>query len=98
LPIDQASSAEQLLVSVSIGAALNPKLRVLLIRDGALLDTDSKKLLADFAAKNDLQIWVEETESGDEAAVIMEDGMVVGAVEAPDDPPESTQPEQESLL
>jgi len=98
LPIDQASSAEQLLVSVSIGAALNPKLRVLLIRDGALLDTDSKKLLADFAAKNDLQIWVEETESGDEAAVIMEDGMVVGAAEAPEEAPESTQPEQESLL
>jgi hypothetical protein len=98
LPIDQASSAEQLLVSVSIGAALNPKLRVLLIRDGALLDTDSKKLLADFAAKNDLQIWVEETESGDEAAVIMEDGMVVGAVEAPEEAPESTQPDQESLL
>jgi chromosome segregation ATPase len=35
LPLEQASSAEQLRVSVAIGLALNPKLKVVLIRDGS---------------------------------------------------------------
>ncbi len=39
-PFAQASSAEQLRVSVAVGIAMNPKLKVLLIRDGSLLDEE----------------------------------------------------------
>jgi DNA repair exonuclease SbcCD ATPase subunit len=41
LPLAQASSAEQLRASVAIGLAMHPKLRVLLVRDGSLLDEQS---------------------------------------------------------
>ncbi len=76
VPFNQASGAEQLRVSVAIGMALNPKLRVLLVRDGSLLDHDSMKLLAEMADKNNTQIWIERVGDGDEVTVVIEDGQV----------------------
>jgi hypothetical protein len=76
LPFEQASSSEQLRVSVAMGAALNPKLRVMLIRDGSLLDANSLKLLEDMAEKHDLQIWLERVSDGDKVGVVIADGMV----------------------
>ena len=78
LPFDQCSSAEQLRISVAMGIKLNPKLRVMLIRDGSLLDTDSLKLLKDMAEEADQQIWLERVGEGEECQVIIEDGSVKG--------------------
>lgn len=75
LPLDQASDAEQLMVSTGIAAALNPKLRVIRIRDGSLLDNDALKRLAKFADDRDYQIWLEKVGEGD-VGIIMEDGHV----------------------
>lgn len=77
VPLDQASSAERLRVSVAIGLAMNPKLRVLLVRDGSLLDEDGLRMLGTVAAENDAQLWVEKV-SGDGAgcSVVIEDGSV----------------------
>src|SRR6202043_2254720 len=55
LPFEQASDAEQLRVSVAIAIALNPKLRVLRVRDGSLLAETSLTLLARMADENDMQ-------------------------------------------
>jgi hypothetical protein len=78
LPFEQASTSEQLTVSVAIGIALNPKLRVLLVRNGESLDSKSMKTLAELAAKHDAQLWVERmTEAKDGATVMIEDGSVV---------------------
>jgi len=76
LPFEQCSGAEQLQISVAIGLALNPKLPVILIRDGSLLDENSLKMLADMAEKAGAQIWLERVGEGDETAVIIEDGTV----------------------
>lgn len=76
IPFSQASSADQTKVSIAIGIALNPKLRVLLIRDGSLLDEESLAMVADIAAKNDAQVWMERVSTGGEVSVIIEDGMV----------------------
>ena len=77
IPFDQLSSAEQLRVSVAIGIALNPRLRVMLIRDGSLLDQESMKLLAEQASEADAQLWVERvTETTEGVAVFIEDGHV----------------------
>lgn len=76
LPFDQASAAEQLRVSVAMGLALNPKLRVLLIRDGSLLDEESLRLVGELAAEADAQLWLERVEEGG-ATVVIEDGSVV---------------------
>lgn len=77
LPFSQASSAEQLKVSVAIGLAMNPKLRVMLIRDGSLLDEDSLAVVSEVAAANDAQLWIERVSQGAECSVIIEDGGVV---------------------
>lgn len=78
LPLDQASDAEQLMVSTAIAAALNPKLRVIRIRDGSLLDDDAMKQLAIFADTNDLQIWIERVDGSGTVGIVMEDGHVRG--------------------
>ncbi len=76
LPFDQASSAEQLRVSVAMGLAVNPKLRVLLIRDGSLLDEDSLKMVAEMASKADAQVWIERVGEDSATSVVIEDGAV----------------------
>lgn len=81
LPFEQASSAEQLRASVAIGLALNPKLRVLLVRDGSLLDDDSLKLVAEMATAKDAQVWVERVGTHDAVGILIEDGRVAGALE-----------------
>jgi DNA repair exonuclease SbcCD ATPase subunit len=79
LPLDQASDAEQLEVSMSIAAAFNPKLRVLRVRDGSLLDSDAMVRMAAFADKRDLQIWVEVVTDGNNGVgFVMEDGHIRG--------------------
>ena len=75
LPFEQASGAEQLRASVAIGMALNPKLRVLLVHDGSLLDEDSLRLMSEMADAEDFQLWIERVEEGG-ATVIIEDGVV----------------------
>jgi DNA repair exonuclease SbcCD ATPase subunit len=79
VPFDQASSAEQLRASVAIGLAMNPKLRVLLIRDGSLLDEDGLRLVGELAAAAKAQVWIERVSKGSEVTVLIEDGSVVGA-------------------
>lgn len=82
IPFAQASTAEQLKVSVAIGIALNPKLRVLLIRHGNDLDADNLKIVAQMAEKADCQVWLERVAAGGEAALVIEDGSVISP---PDD-------------
>lgn len=76
VPLNQASSAEQLRVSVAIAAAMNPQLKVMLVRDGSLLDANGLTLLGELAEKHDLQVWVERVGEGAECSVIIEDGEV----------------------
>lgn len=76
LPFSQASSAEQLRVSVAMGLAMNPKLRVLLIRDGSLLDAESLRLVAEMAEEAEAQVWMERVGDGAECSVVIEDGHV----------------------
>lgn len=76
IPLEQCSQAERLRVSVAIGAALHPRCRVMLIRDGSLLDETSMRLLAELAQQTASQVWVERVSDRDESAIIIEDGMV----------------------
>jgi hypothetical protein len=77
VPLDQASSAEQTRIAVAIGLALNPKLPVVLIRDGSLLDEASLAAVGQQAAAAGAQVWVERVGRGDECAVVIEDGEVM---------------------
>jgi DNA repair exonuclease SbcCD ATPase subunit len=76
VPLKQASSAEQLRVSTAMGMALNPKLRMMHIRDGSLLDTKSLALLDDLAVTNDFQLWIERVDESGTVGVVIEDGLI----------------------
>lgn len=82
LPFDQASGAEQLRVSVAIAMAMNPKLRVLRIKDGSLLDENGLRLVAEMAEKNDVQVWVESVNTSGTMGIVMEDGAVIAVNES----------------
>ena len=74
VPFEQASASETLKVSVAIGMAANPKLRVILIRDASLLDDDSRAQIAAMATDNDYQLWCEVARTDEQSGFIIEDG------------------------
>lgn len=76
IPFSQASAAEQLRVSVALAMAANPSLRVLRILDGSLLDSQSMELIAELAAENDYQVWVEIVDETGAVGFVIEDGEV----------------------
>lgn len=80
IPFEQASTSEQIRVSVAIGLALNPTLKVLLIRNGNALDDESLRLVGEQAATADAQVWMEYVSSdGEGIGVMIEEGLVVPA-------------------
>jgi DNA repair exonuclease SbcCD ATPase subunit len=76
VPFKQASSAEQLRVSLAMAIALNPKLRVIRIADGSLLDSDNLALVESIAREHDFQVWIEMVGDGDGRGIVIEDGEV----------------------
>lgn len=82
LPFRQASSAEQLRVSVAVAVAMNPKLRVFLVRDGSLLDADNLETLHSLASEHECQLWIEDARTQDPAAIIIEAGEIKAVAEA----------------
>lgn len=76
IPFEQASDADRLRVSVAVAGAMNPKLRVIRVRDGSLLDDDAMNALASYAEEHDLQIWIERVDSSGKIGIVIEDGMV----------------------
>jgi energy-coupling factor transporter ATP-binding protein EcfA2 len=82
LPLEQASGAEQLRVSLAMGLALNPELKVMLIRDGSLLDAKSLAMVGEMATAAGAQVWIEMVSGGGESGILIEDGEVAGAAKA----------------
>ncbi|MDN6798154.1 MAG: AAA family ATPase [Propionibacterium sp.] len=76
VPFSQASSAEQIRVSLAMAMALNPTLRVIRILDGSLLDDDSMQMVADAAKEGGYQVWIERVSDPSESAIVIEDGEV----------------------
>jgi len=77
LHFHQASSSQQLRVSLAIAMALNPTLRVIRIPDGSLLDDENMEVIRSMAREKDFQIWIEVV--GDKVGIQIEDGLVKGA-------------------
>ena len=76
IPFDQLSAAEQLRVSVAIAMAANPKLKVIRIKDGSLLDDASLKIIQEMAAEREYQVWCETVNTTGKVGIVMEDGEV----------------------
>lgn len=77
LPFSQASTAIRIRASVAIGIALNPKLKVLLVRNGNDLGNKNLALLAEMATAAGAQLWIERIAGADgQTTVVIEDGTV----------------------
>lgn len=77
IPFAQASHSEQIRVSVAIGMAANPRLRLLLIRQGASLDETNLALVAEIAREHGYLVLMERVGDGEEVSVVIEDGEVL---------------------
>lgn len=76
IPFTQLSAAEQLKVSLAVAMAMNPKLKVMRILDGSLLDSDNLAVIKDMAKDSDYQVWIERVEDNGMVGVVIEDGEV----------------------
>lgn len=84
------SAAEQLRVSVSMAMALNPKIRVIRITDGSLLDSSNMKVIEEMADEHDFQVWIERVDESGKLGVFIQEGEIVADNQEPAEPPEDT--------
>ena len=102
-PFEQASDAVQLEVSCAIAMRNNAKLRVIRIRNGSLLDSDSLAAIRKAAGERDYQVWIEVVEEDRTVGFYIEEGEVVARPETPDESetpeaPEEADTKQEGLF
>lgn len=76
IPFEQLSGAEKLKISLAIAVATNPKLKVIRIADGSLLDNNSMSELLKLANEKDYQIWIERVDESGNVGICIEDGMI----------------------
>jgi DNA repair exonuclease SbcCD ATPase subunit len=76
IPFRQCSAAERLRVSLAMAMALNPRLRVIRITDGSLLDSDTMRLIEEMAGANGFQVWIERVDESGTVGIVIEDGEV----------------------
>ncbi len=76
VPFAQKSSAARIRISMAVAMAANPKLRVIRVTNGSLISESNLKLIADIAAENDYQVWVELVDETGDVGIYIEDGEV----------------------
>jgi DNA repair exonuclease SbcCD ATPase subunit len=74
LPFDQLSKALQIRISTAIGLALNPNMRIMLIRDGSLLDDGNLEVLREMAINAEAQVWIEKVSNDESVKVLIVEG------------------------
>ncbi len=77
IELEHIAQSEKIRVGLEISMALNPKLKVLRITDGSLLDSTSWKLITALVKKNDYQVWVEQVDESGKVGFYLEDGSIV---------------------
>lgn len=79
IPFSQLGSAAQLKISMAIAMAINPKLRVIRITDGSLLDKKNMEIIEKMAKKTDFQVWIEKVDDSGKIGFYIEEGKVIKA-------------------
>lgn len=77
VPFEQASAAERIRVSVAIATAMNPELKVICVKDGSLLDEQSRADLIRLAEEFGVQLFLELVGNTGSETLVLEDGVVV---------------------
>jgi len=79
IPLSQASQSQRLRVSLAIASALNPTLRLVLVRDTPMLDPTTMQALESWADEQDIQILLERVADPEEGiGIVIEDGRIKG--------------------
>lgn len=86
------SAAEQLKVSIGIAMVLNPKIRVIRITDGSLLDDKNMKVIEEMAEEHDFQVWIERVDSTGKMGVFIQEGEIIADNQAPAKPATEDEP------
>lgn len=76
IPFGQCSASERLRVSLAMAMAMNPKLKVIRIMDGSLLDSEHMKIIQDMCKEKDYQAWIEVVDETGKVGIYIEDGEV----------------------
>ena len=79
LPLDQCAKSEQIRVGLAIAMALNPTVRVILLRDGSLLDPPTRAAIEAAVREAGYQLWMELVGEGDAESIVLEDGGIIRA-------------------
>lgn len=78
VPFEQASASERLKVGLGLALASNPRLKIVLIRDGSLLDEDSMALIRRTAQEHGAQVWIERVDASGSTGFAICDGELAG--------------------
>lgn len=80
MPFSQANTARQIRASMDIAIAMNPKLRVVIIRNASLVDSEGRAEIARIAKEKDVQVWeellTEDAEGDAKCSVVIVDGSI----------------------
>lgn len=76
IPFKQASDSDQLRVSTAIAMALNPDLRIILIKYGSLLDSTTRIIIEEMMDKKDYQAWIEAVDETGKVGIVIEEGKI----------------------
>jgi energy-coupling factor transporter ATP-binding protein EcfA2 len=76
-PFSQLSTGEQIRVSTAMAMAMNPTLKVILIREGSLLDKKGLAEITALAKNKDYQLWIERVSEDRQVGIYLEDGAIV---------------------
>lgn len=74
LPWSQASQAQRLKAALAVAGAMDPALRIVLIREGNDLDDANLRLVAEWAREHDMHVLLERVHVDGMTGVVIEDG------------------------
>ncbi len=77
LPFNQAATARKIRVSTALLMAMKPELRVLLVREGSLLDDEARAALEADAKAHDFVVLMECVGAGDGSGIVIENGEII---------------------
>ncbi len=75
-PLSQLSTGEQVRISTAVAMALNPTLKIVIIREGSLLDGAGRQAVIDMAKEKDYQVWLECVADQKGVGIYLEDGEI----------------------
>ena len=76
IPFSQCSSAERLRISIAIAMAMSPKLRIIRITDGSLIDSKNMSIIEEMCKEKDYQCWIEKVDETGKIGIYIEDGEI----------------------